>query len=349
MKINYDITFHPKWWNQNAGIDFSQPFFDNPIERINADIIMRRTLFEKFGEYGLGEENPAPRPLLGTNLLAAGYLHSEILGCKIIYAPDNSPVVVPRNYDLDEIADSPVYTGLENSAVWQRTEEQIAFLQQEYGTVESHINLMGVQNIAMDILGQDLMLAYYDDPDNLHILLQSITSCLRDVGKRLKEVSGNISAGVTAIINKSHPETYLTSNCSCEMIPQALYEEFLLQYDIQLSKEFKSYGVHHCGATMEHVAGGYHKIPNIDFLEAGAGSNITAIRHIFPDTFINLRVSPVALANSSSSELEKLIHDLVNAGTATSKNVSVSCVGIDNSVSDEKILKFLDICDKIIL
>ena len=207
MKINYDVTFHPKWWNQSAGIDFTQPFFDNPKVRIESDITMRRTLFEKFGDYGLGEENPSPRPLLGTNLLAAGYLHSEILGCEIIYAPDNSPVVVPRNYDLDDIADTPVYTGLENSSVWQRTEEQILFLQKEYGAVESYINLMGVQNIAMDILGQDLMLAYYDDPESLHILLREITACLRDVGRRLKEVSDNtISAGVTAIIDKSHPE-----------------------------------------------------------------------------------------------------------------------------------------------
>ena len=33
-KIPYDITFHPSWWHQNAGIDFSAPFFDDPHCRI---------------------------------------------------------------------------------------------------------------------------------------------------------------------------------------------------------------------------------------------------------------------------------------------------------------------------
>ncbi len=347
MKINYDITFHPKWWHKNAGIDFSKSFFDDPRTRIDYDITMRKTLFTRFGSFGLGEENPEPRPLLGTNLLAAGYLHSEILGCTIQYAPDNSPVVVPLNYELEDIADNPVYTGLGNSKVWQKVEKQLAFLKQEYGTVESYINLMGVQNIAMDILGQDLMLAYYDDPESLHLLLRAITDCLKDTGKRLKEFSSSISEGVTAIIGRSHPETYLTSNCSCEMIPNALYEEFLLQYDIELAKEFKSYGIHHCGATMEHVINGYSKVPNIDFLEVGAGSEVTKIREVFPATFLNLRVSPVALQNSSERELEALVNNLVRDGYNEQKQLSVSCVGIDDSISDERISLFLKICDSI--
>ena len=33
--IKYDITFHPSWWHQNAGIDFSQPFFDDPEYRMD--------------------------------------------------------------------------------------------------------------------------------------------------------------------------------------------------------------------------------------------------------------------------------------------------------------------------
>ena len=111
MKLNYDMTFHPEWWNKGSGIDFSQVFFDDPVTRIKSDIIMRRTLFSKFGEFGFGDENPEPRPLLGTNLLAAGYLHAAVLGCTIQYAADNSPVVVPQNMDPDDIADSFVIRG----------------------------------------------------------------------------------------------------------------------------------------------------------------------------------------------------------------------------------------------
>ena len=62
----FDVTFHPSWWHKHAGIDFSQRFFDDPEYRIEADKAMRRCLFEKFGDFGLGEENPQDRPLLGS-------------------------------------------------------------------------------------------------------------------------------------------------------------------------------------------------------------------------------------------------------------------------------------------
>lgn len=347
MKIKYDITFHPKWWNTHAGIDFSRSFFDDPQVRIEADIKMRRTLFEKFAEYGKGEECPSPRPLLGTNLLAAGYLHSEILGCDIIYAPDNSPVVVPRNIELENITEKLGYSGLAASKVWQKVENQIDFLLSKYGRVESYINLMGVQNIAMDIAGQDLMLAYYDEPDELHRLFRIITDCLLDTGRRLKELTGSISEGVTAIIGESHPGAYLTSDCSCEMIPNKIYEEFLLQYDTELAETFGSFGIHHCGATMEHLLRGYSKVPNLDFLEVGAGSDVSEIRKEFRNTFLNLRVSPVALNDMSEAELEKHIYRLIETGDNNAHQVSISCVGIDDGVSDDRISAFLRICDRI--
>ena len=206
---------------------------------------------------------------------------------------------------------------------------------------------MGVQNIAMDILGQELLMEYLTNPENLNKLFRGITDCLLDIGKRLKVVSSSISEGVTAIIGRSYPETYLTSNCSCEMISNKTYEEFLLPYDIELAEEFGSFGIHHCGASMEHVASGYSKVPNLDFLEVGAGSDVSAIRKQFPDTFLNLRVSPVDLQNMSLTELDKHINTLVELGNNSKKRLSVSCVGIDHSVSDETILSYLSICDKI--
>lgn len=81
--MRYDITFHPSWWHKNAGVDFTQEFFDDPRYRMECDVRMRKTLYEHFGDYGIGDKEPKRRPLLGTDLLAAGYLHSEILGCRI--------------------------------------------------------------------------------------------------------------------------------------------------------------------------------------------------------------------------------------------------------------------------
>ena len=42
--MKYDITFHPSWWHENAGVDFTQEFFDDPGYRMDCDGKMRRTL-----------------------------------------------------------------------------------------------------------------------------------------------------------------------------------------------------------------------------------------------------------------------------------------------------------------
>lgn len=344
--MNYDITFHPSWWNKNAGIDFSQSFFDDAQTRIKADIKMRKVLFEKFGEYGIGEQEPEPRPLLGTNFLAAGYLHSEILGCKIEYAKANSPVVHPMNLDVSKINDLK-FTGLKNSAVWERTQSQIDYLKSEYGSVLTYVNLMGVQNVAMDILGQNLMIQYYMDPDGVRKLLDEITKCIIEVGLEFKKFGDNVSCGVTSIMQKTMPNVYLTSNCTCEMISNDHYEEFLLEYDNKLADAFGSFGVHHCGASMEHVIEGYSKLKNLDFIEVGAGSDVNAIRKKLPNIFMNLRVSPVALSTMNKEEMKEHVSKLVEAGTNNNKQVSVSCVGIDDKVTDEQLLSFLSACKNI--
>lgn len=130
--MKYDITFHPSWWYKNVGIHFTQEFFDDPEYRMDCDIKMRKALYERFGAYGIGEKNPKKRPLLGTDFLAAGYLYSELLGCEIVYQENNSPQVVCRNLDEEEIEDIEV-SNLDESPVWQRTKKQIEYLKQHYG------------------------------------------------------------------------------------------------------------------------------------------------------------------------------------------------------------------------
>lgn len=131
--MKYDITFHPSWWHENAGIDFTQDFFDDPKYRMECDLKMRKTLYEHFGEFGIGEKDPQKRPLLGTDLLAAGYLHSELMGCKIRYQPDNSPQVECMNLDEDTIGEI-VLPDLAESTVWKRTQRQMDYLMEKFET-----------------------------------------------------------------------------------------------------------------------------------------------------------------------------------------------------------------------
>lgn len=344
--MKYDITFHPSWWHAHAGIEFTREFFDDPQYRMECDIKMRRTLYDHFGEYGLGEKAPLMRPLLGTDLLAAGYLYSELMGCEVKYQADNSPQIICRDLDEDEIGE--IYAPeLETSEVWQRTQMQIDYLLDRFGYVESYINLQGIQNISMDLMGQEAMVVFYTAPEEAEHLLHEITKLSISVGKRLKGLSDDISGGVTAIVRKVRPNVYLTSNCSVEMISNELYEKFLLPCDQNLAKAFGSFGVHHCGATMEHVVDGYRKIPGLDFAEVGAFSDLALVRSRLPGVFLNARYSPARLLEASEAEITREVQELVAAGQENGGLISVSCVGIDKNVTNKQICTFLDGCMRV--
>lgn len=342
MGIPFDITFHPKWWHKNAGVSFNKDFFYNADYRIEADIRMRKVLNEKFGEFGLGNKEPSPRPILGSDLIASGFLHSELLGCDVRYSDDNPPEVICRNLDEEGVLKLRV-PDLDSSALWQRIQTQIDALLAEFGTVYSCINLMGVQNIALDLRGSELFLDYYANPEVAHHLLSISTGLSIEVGKRLGKVSKILSTGVTSIVGKTVPEVYLTSNCSVDLISLRNYRDFLLPYDNQLAEQFPVFGIHHCGKTMEHVVKGYREVKNLKFAEVGAFSDIDQVRKILPEVYLNARYSPVRLKSVSLEELRQDITAMVQAGAPTNL-LSLSCVGIDDSVPDEQIRNYLSVC-----
>lgn len=184
----------------------------------------------------------------------------------------------------------------------------------------------------------------YTDPERISGLLNEITSLLIAVGRRFRALSDDLSGGVTAIIRKTLPSCYLTSNCTVEMVSREFYERFLLPCDQRLADGLGCFGVHHCGATMEHVAEGYAKIRGLAFAEVGAFSDVAAVRAALPGIPLNARYSPVRLGTAPYDEMRQEIRAMAEAGRTADGALSVSCVGVDDTVSDERVARFLEAC-----
>lgn len=336
------ITFHPSWWHKHAGIEFTKEFFEDPKYRIECDVKMRKVLYEYFGKYGIGEASPKERPILGSDLLAAGYFHSALAGCEIVYSKDNSPQVKCLELSDEDLEDFEI-GDYKSHQLYKNMVSQVEYMKEKYGYVIPAVNLMGIQNIALDIMGQNLFIAYYTEPEAIDKLLGEITDMSIEIGSYLKSLSSNISTGVTAIVGQTVPGCYLTSNCSVEMISNDLYEEFLLKYDNKLAEEFKCFGIHHCGQTMEHLNEGYAKVKNLAFAEVGAGSDYLSVKKALPNIVLNARFSPVCLADESCSVIMSKTEELckiIGIGN------TISCVGIDSNVEIEKIACFLEAVNK---
>jgi len=121
-----------------------------------------------------------------------------------------------------------------------------------------------------------------------------------------------------------------------ELLSAEDYEKFLLPFDIEWSKKNRPFGVHYCGSDPHRHAESYAKIPYLDFLDVGWGGDVKVLRKHLPNTFLNIRLSPVELVKQSNDEIRDTIIRLVN----DSNNpylTGVCCINMDDKVTDDKI------------
>jgi len=60
---------------------------------------MDERLYERFGDVGLGEPNPKPKPIINASMTAL----PAVFGCEIIYQDDAIPWAVPLNLSEDQV------------------------------------------------------------------------------------------------------------------------------------------------------------------------------------------------------------------------------------------------------
>jgi len=120
------------------------------------------------------------------------------------------------------------------------------------------------------------------------------------------------------------------------MISTRTYEQFFLPFDVQWSGRYRPYGIHHCCADPHRFAASYAKVPHLDFLDVGWGGDVALLRRHLPDTFLNIRLSPVEIVKQSPDEIRQTVRRLVQA----SDNpwlTGVCCINMDDHVRDEQV------------
>ena len=196
-----EVVFHPNWWYNNYGINFQKEFFFDPETRVKSDQLMRKHLYERFSDLDLGEKNAEPRPIVGGVLLAAGYIISGILGCGIRYFEDASPAVLPANLSDEDIKQLKT-PNIMDAPIMVDLIKLFDALEKRFGYLEGDINWEGIQNVAMNLRGQQLFLDYYMNPDIVRKLFDYIVSATMQFLEFMREKTGTTSISVNRIVNK---------------------------------------------------------------------------------------------------------------------------------------------------
>jgi hypothetical protein len=327
-----DIVLAPEWWYKHEGISFDRDFFFHPVRRLEDEQMMEKVLYERWGQFGLGAQKEQKRPEVGAVHLAAGFMLSEMIGCKVDYLEDRPPQVIPANKENLELNVDDAF----KSQTFKDFERMTEKLKEKSGYLTGDVNWGGILNLALDVRSQSIFLDMAMEPDKTREYFSKISEVIDKFTSAIAIETGSSSVSVNRNVRNLNKPMFLHSECSNTMISCEHYEEFLIAFDIEWSKKKRPFGIHYCGDDPHRYAASFAKIPHLDFLDVGWGGDVKKLREHLPNTFLNIRLSPVEIVNQSTDEIRETITRLVRE-SANPYLTGVCCINMDEQVTDDKI------------
>jgi uroporphyrinogen-III decarboxylase len=334
--IACELIFNPNWWLRSYGISFDEPFYFDRSLRIQNDLRMRQVMHERFG---LGPANPQPRPIVGSEHVAGGFVVPALFGCAVRFQPNAAPDVVPRNLTRDEVLALKA-PDLDTTWPMNKLLAGMDSLESEFGCVCGDFDLDGVLNTALHIRGQELFTDFYEAPQLAHHLLSLVTQVQIDVARRVRARTGTCGVSTNRSILNVDPSIFLHSNCSVQMVSPRIYDEFLFPCEKVLAERLAPYGIHHCGNNLHLYAESYGRLPVV-FIDVGWGSDVARCRKALPSAFLNLRLNPVRMLQCSPGEIRRDAEQLL-ARAGSRHNVGVCCINMDYGTPDENVRAMIE-------
>ena len=327
-----DIVLAPEWWHRHGGICFDRDFFFHPVRRIEDERKMEAVLNEKWGRFGLGTDREQTRPEVGAVHLAAGYLISQMLGCEVRYCENHPPQVVPQGIDKLAVEPNRAF----ESPAFKDFQKLTEALKSRYGRLSGDVNWSGILNVALDLRGQDTFVDMHTAPDDIEKSFGQIGDVIERFVEIVESQTGTSSISVNRNVRHFESPLFLHSECSHNMISEEFYERFLMPSDIAWSGRHRPFGIHYCGPDPHRYARTFAKLPHLDFLDVGWGGDVAELRRFLPNTFLNIRLSPVEIVNQSADEIHSTITRLVSE-SGNPYLTGICCINMDDKVSDSQV------------
>ena len=230
--IPVEVVFNPNWWHNNYGICFDESFYLDRQTRIDNDVIMRKALFDRFG---FGESIPAPRPVIGSMMVAGGFMLPALFGVPIKFSDNEAPWPTGLTLTDEEILrlQSP---DLRNTWPMNNLLCDIPILMDTFGYVIGDFDLDGLFNTALHLRGQRIFLDLMEAPDLVDHLFGVLAETYVSLVNLMRSLTGSCSIATNRSIIHVDPSIFLHSNCSVSMVSPHLYKKTLLKYEYSCRK-----------------------------------------------------------------------------------------------------------------
>ncbi len=329
--IPVNVIFSPSWWFRHYSISFREPFYLDLDERIRNDVLMRKALHERFG---FGRPDPQPRPVIGSRHIAGGFVVPALLGVPVRFTDDQAAWPVAQALDRNAVLALRV-PDIRRTWPLSILVPQMDELGHRFGYVMGDLNPGGLLNTALELRRQQFFIDLVEDPEASSHLLGVVAETQRQVCELIRSRTGTCGVSTNRSIVDVDASICLTSNCSAHMISPALYERRVLPFDRQLAESLRPFGVHHCGSNLHKYTHAYAGL-GARFFDVGWGSDAGQCSRALPDAFLNLRMDPVRMLQSSADQVYSLVRALLRAA-GRRERVGVCCINMDQATPDENV------------
>ncbi len=176
----------------------------------------------------------------------------------------------------------------------------------------------------------------FDKPQKVRDFFNDISDVIERFVTSVEKQTGSSSISVNRNVRHIEKPVFLHSQCSHTMISEDDYEKFLLDIDNLWAGRHRPYGIHYCGPDPQRHSKKFAKIKKLDFLDVGWGGDLKKLRQDLPETFLNIRLNPVDLAEKSEQQISSTITNLVN-DAENPYLTGICCINMDQQVTDDKI------------
>lgn len=245
------------------------------------------------------------RPNFGTIFIPA------ILGLSF-QVPKNTFAWLTSHLTKEEIKKISL-PNLEKNKMMQRAIEYLQYFQESIPPW-IHVYLPDTQgpfDIAHAVLGQEIFLAIYDEPDLVHHLLQLCTELYIEVTKRLKQAinepmnSCYHGHALARGIYMANGGTRISEDSATLLSPEHI-DEFVIPYDEQALKAFDGGFVHYCGKH-DYLLEAYLKMKEVRAINLGNPESYNF--HETMDKFLKHRKVYFGLwPKKNGEEIKEYIH-----------------------------------------
>lgn len=202
---------------------------------------------------------PAMRPDVGCSCLASAFGAEYFWGDDLNQTPGIKHKILTLDGLAEQVAALPIPNPLCDGWLPEGLRRIHRFAEVGEGLIPvSLLDAAGGVNVAADLLGMtELMMAFYDQPEALHALLDKIQQLYAAaIRAGIAAAGGEANITTTDYEDVWYPEGWkghVSDDISAGFSP-AVYAEFSAPYHARIFKEFGAGGLHNCGPNPCHSA-----------------------------------------------------------------------------------------------